>query len=153
MSIGQVIAGAIAGKMQYDQTKYYKEQDKKRDELSERILNLTAGLKKTTQEPNTPNATEVVQSDGSTKTTTSGGTTTTFDEGAMPETKVAILSDDELRKSAGKQPRPNNINSTYMKMAEGGIVGYMHGGTIGYYHGGMGGVSDRFSWQKENFKK
>ena len=143
MSIGQVLAGAIAGKMQYDQTKYYKEQDKKRDELSERILNLTAGLKKTTQEPNTPNAKEVVQSDGSTKTTTSGGTTTTFDQGAMPETKVAILSDDDMRKSAGKEVR----------MAEGGIVGYMHGGAIGYYHGGMGGCPDRFSWQKENFKK
>lgn len=143
MSIGQVIAGAIAGKMQYDQTKYYKEQDKKRDELSERILNLTAGLKKTTQEPNTPNAKEVVQSDGSTKTTTSGGTTTTFDKGAMPDTKVAILDDDFMRKSAGKEVR----------MAEGGIVGYYHGGTIGYYHGGMGGCPDRMSWQKDNFKK
>ena len=66
MSIGQVLAGAIAGKMQYDQQKFHKEREKKRDALAQKQLENTKTMNQRLLDLMSPNnSKEVTPTDDS----------------------------------------------------------------------------------------
>ena len=162
MSIGAVLAGAITGKMQYDQQKYYKEKQKKRDALAEKQLDNTKKMnERLTKLLNPDNAKEVTPTDDSDYTK--------FSPQDMPKTAASTPIFE-------KQASYASYASGQKELAEGGVVGYMYGGMVGsqnkksyyahggeighktikasgYYHGGIDECSDRMMWQKENFKK
>tara|TARA_B100001093_G_C26806037_1_gene1005509 strand:+ start:544 stop:1047 length:504 start_codon:yes stop_codon:yes gene_type:complete len=167
MSIGQVLAGAIAGKMQYDQQKFHKEREKKRDALAQKQLENTKTMNQRLLDLMPKNSKEVLPSDdadyGKYKPQE-------FSEDGMP--KVFENSASYTGYAKGN-PDKQNPRTT---MAEGGVVGYMYGGMVGsknkksyyadggqighktvhasgYYHNGMDGCPDSMMWQKENFKK
>tara|TARA_B100002019_G_scaffold293507_1_gene321724 strand:- start:5681 stop:6124 length:444 start_codon:yes stop_codon:yes gene_type:complete len=147
MSFGNAVAGGLGAFIQTRLMKQDKARRDKQDALTERLLALNTGVKKSEVTYGMPNATEM-DSNGMKTRDFAGGKTTTF---ASQKDNTSNESSEYTSEGTLKKPKSKVLVTD---LDDGKTIQFLaHGGTVGYYHGGMGGCPDRMSWQKDSFKK
>tara|TARA_B100001057_G_C22552658_1_gene834088 strand:+ start:210 stop:617 length:408 start_codon:yes stop_codon:yes gene_type:complete len=135
MSIGNLVSGGLGAFIQTRLMKKDKERREKMDSIVERLADLNSGVKKSEVTVGMPNTTNIDNTPN---------TSSEYKKAQPPSNyQPDVIEDGQSYWYSDASKKSNGTNTSF----------FAHGGTVGYYHGGMGGVPDRMSWQKENFKK